>query len=103
MARQRIRIRLKGYDAKILDQSALKIVDTAKRSGGSVSGPVPLPTDKAIYCVNRASNVDKKSREHFEIRVHKRMIDIMDPAQQTVDALMQLDLPAGVDIEIKLK
>jgi small subunit ribosomal protein S10 len=103
MARQKIRIRLKAYDAKILDQSAAKIVDTAKRSGGAVSGPVPLPTDKEIYCVNRASNIDKKSREHFEIRVHKRMIDIMDPAQQTVDALMQLDLPSGVDIEIKLK
>ncbi len=103
MARQKIRIRLKAYDARILDLSAQKIVDTAKRSGGAVSGPVPLPTDKEIYCVNRASNIDKRSREHFEIRVHKRMIDIMDPAQQTVDALMQLDLPSGVDIEIKLK
>ena len=103
MVRQKIRIRLKGYDSRLLDQSALKIVDTAKRAGGVVSGPIPLPTDKEIYCVNRASNNDKKSREHFEIRVHKRLIDILDPAQQTVDALMQLDLPAGVDIEIKLK
>jgi len=103
MARQKIRIRLKSYDARILDMSALKIVDTAKRAGGIVSGPIPLPTNKEIYCVNRASNIDKKSREHFEMRVHKRMIDILDPAQQTVDALMQLDLPAGIDIEIKLK
>lgn len=103
MARQKIRIRLKSYDSRILDQSALKIVDTAKRAGGMVSGPIPLPTNKEIYCVNRASNIDKKSREHFEMRIHKRMIDILDPAQQTVDALMQLDLPAGIDIEIKLK
>ena len=103
MARQKIRIKLKAYDSRLLDQSAVRIVDTAKRSGGAVSGPIPLPTDRQVYCVNRSTNVDKKSREHFEIRVHKRMIDIIDPAQQTVDALMQLDLPAGVDIEIKLK
>jgi small subunit ribosomal protein S10 len=103
MSRQKIRIRLKGYDSMLLDQSAVKIVDTAKRAGGVVSGPIPLPTDKEIYCVNRSTNIDKKSREHFEIRVHKRLIDILDPAQQTVDALMQLDLPSGVDIEIKLK
>jgi len=103
MSRQKIRIRLKAYDCRILDQSAAKIIDTARRAGGVVSGPIPLPTDKEIYCVNRSTNVDKKSREHFEIRTHKRLIDILDPAQQTVDALMQLDLPAGVDIEIKLK
>lgn len=103
MTRQRIRIRLKGYDSRLIDQSAAKIVDTARRSGGIVSGPIPLPTDKEVYCVNRSTFVDKKSREHFEIRIHKRLIDILDPAQQTVDALMQLDLPAGVDIEIKLK
>jgi small subunit ribosomal protein S10 len=103
MARQKIRIRLKGYDSRLLDQSAVKIVDTAKRAGGIVSGPIPLPTEKEIYCVNRSTNIDKKSREHFETRVHKRLIDIIDPAQQTVDALMQLDLPSGVDIEIKLK
>jgi small subunit ribosomal protein S10 len=103
MTRQKIRIRLKAYDSRLLDQSAGKIVDTAKRAGGVVSGPIPLPTDKEVFCVNRSSNNDKKSREHFEIRVHKRLIDILDPAQQTVDALMQLDLPAGVDIEIKLK
>ena len=102
-ARQKIRIRLKGYDSRLLDQSAVKIVDTAKRAGGVVSGPIPLPTDKEIYCVNRSTNIDKKSREHFEMRIHKRLIDILDPAQQTVDALMQLDLPSGVDIEIKLK
>jgi small subunit ribosomal protein S10 len=102
-ARQKIRIRLKGYDSRLLDQSAVKIVDTAKRAGGVVSGPIPLPTDKEIYCVNRSTNIDKKSREHFEMRIHKRLVDILDPAQQTVDALMQLDLPSGVDIEIKLK
>jgi len=102
LVRQKIRIRLKGYDTRILDQSALKIVDTAKRAGAFVSGPIPLPTDKEIYCVLRSPHVDKKSREHFEIRNHKRIIDIMDPPPQTVEALMQLDLPAGVDIEIKL-
>jgi len=103
MVRQRIRIRLKGYDHWILDQSAKKIVDTAKRAGAAVSGPIPLPTDKEVYCVLRSPHVDKKSREHFEIRTHKRLIDILDPAPQTIDALMQLDLPAGVDIEIKVK
>lgn len=102
MARQHIRIRLKGYDIKILDQSAAKIVDTARRAGSFVSGPIPLPTKKEVYCVLRSPHVDKKSREHFEMRTHKRLIDILDPAPQTVDALMQLDLPAGVDIEIKL-
>lgn len=102
MVRQRIRIRLKSYDHRILDQSATKIVDTARRAGASVSGPVPLPTDKEVYCVLRSPHVDKKSREHFEIRTHKRLIDILDPPPQTVDALMQLDLPAGVDIEIKM-
>jgi small subunit ribosomal protein S10 len=103
LVRQRIRIRLKGYDHWILDQSAKKIVDTAKRAGAAVSGPIPLPTDKEVYCVLRSPHVDKKSREHFEIRTHKRLIDILDPAPQTIDALMQLDLPAGVDIEIKVK
>ncbi|OGB87066.1 30S ribosomal protein S10 [candidate division WOR-1 bacterium RIFCSPLOWO2_02_FULL_46_20] len=100
--RQRIRIRLKSYDHRILDQSAGKIVQTAKRAGSIVSGPVPLPTDKQIYCVLRSPHVDKKSREHFEIRTHKRLIDILDPPPQTVDALMQLDLPSGVDVEIKM-
>ncbi len=102
MKRQKIRIRLKGYDHRIVDQSAAKIIDTAKRAGAAVSGPIPLPTDKEIYCVLRSPHVDKKSREHFEMRTHKRLIDILDPAPQTVDALMQIDLPAGVDIEIKL-
>lgn len=101
--KQRIRIRLKGYDHRILDQSAAKIVDTAKRAGAYVSGPIPLPIKKEIYCVLRSPHVDKKSREHFEICTHKRLIDILDPGAATVDALMQLDLPAGVDIEIKLK
>lgn len=102
MARQKIRIRLKGYDHRVVDQSAGRIIDTAKRAGAQVSGPVPLPTDKEVYCVLRSPNVDKKSREHFEIRTHKRLIDILDPAPQTVDALMQIDLPSGVEIEIKL-
>ena len=102
MARQRLRIRLKGYDYRILDESASKIVDTAKRAGAFVSGPVPLPTDKEVYCVLRSPHVDKKSREHFEIRTHKRLIDILEPPQATVDALMQLDLPSGVDVEIKM-
>ena len=102
MVRQRIRIRLKGYDHWILDQSALKIVDTAKRAGAAVSGPIPLPTDKEVYCVLRSPHVDKKSREHFEIRTHKRLIDILEPSQKTVEELMKLDLPAGVDIEIKM-
>jgi len=102
MVRQRIRIRLKSYDHRVLDQSAAKIVDTAKRAGSYVSGPVPLPTDKEVYCVLRSPHVDKKSREHFEIRTHKRLIDIHDPPPQTVDALMQLDLPSGVDVEIKM-
>lgn len=102
-SKQRIRIKLKSYDHRVLDTSAAKIVDTAKRAGALVSGPIPLPTDKQIYCVLRSPHVDKKSREHFELRTHKRMIDILDPPPQTVDALMQLDLPSGVDIEIKMK
>jgi small subunit ribosomal protein S10 len=102
MTRQKIRIKLKSYDHRVLDQSAAKIVDTAKRAGALVSGPVPLPTRKEVFCVLRSPHVDKKSREHFEMRTHKRLIDILDPPPQTVDALMQLDLPAGVDIEIKM-
>lgn len=99
---QRIRIRLKSYDHRLLDKSSDQIVDTAKRTGATVSGPVPLPTRKRVYCVLRSPHVDKKSREHFEIRVHKRLIDINDPTPTTADALMRLDLPAGVDIEVKL-
>jgi small subunit ribosomal protein S10 len=102
MARQRIRIKLRSYDHRVLDLSASKIVDTARRAGAMVSGPVPLPTNKEVYCVLRSPHVDKKSREHFEIRTHRRLVDILDPPPQTVDALMQLDLPAGVDIEIKM-
>ena len=93
---------MKSYDHGLLDQSAQKIVDTAKRVGAAISGPVPLPTERQDYCVLRSPHVDKKSREHFEIRTHKRLIDILDPPPQTVDALMQLDLPSGVDVEIKM-
>lgn len=98
----RIRIRLKSYDHRLLDKSADQIVDTAKRTGASVLGPIPLPTRKRVYCVLRSPHVDKKSREHFEIRIHKRLIDINDPTPTTTESLMRLDLPAGVDIEVKL-
>ena len=101
MAKQKIRIRLKAYDHKLLDQSAAQIVETAKRTGASVSGPIPLPTEKAIYTILRSPHVNKDSREQFEMRTHKRLIDILDPTPKTVDALMRLDLPSGVDIEIK--
>ena len=99
---QKIRIRLKAYDHKALDQSAEKIVETAKRTNATVSGPIPLPTERNIYTVLRSPHVKKDSREQFEMRTHKRLIDIIEPSSQTVDALMRLDLPAGVDIEIKL-
>lgn len=102
MARQKIRIRLKAFDHQILDNSAEKIVETAKRTGALVSGPVPLPTEKNIFTVLRSPHVHKDSREQFEMRTHKRLIDILEPTAKTVDALMRLDLPAGVDIEIKL-
>jgi small subunit ribosomal protein S10 len=102
MTSQKIRIRLKAYDHRLLDQSVGEIVDTAKRTGARVAGPIPLPTVINKYCVLRGPHVDKKSREQFEIRTHKRLIDILDPTQQTVDALMKLDLSAGVDVEIKL-
>ena len=98
---QKIRIRLKAYDYKLLDRSVEEIVDTAKRTGARVAGPIPLPTEINKYCVNRSPHVDKKSREQFEIRTHKRLIDIVEPTQATVDALMKLDLSAGVDVEIK--
>ena len=100
--RERIRIRLKAYDHRILDQSTTEIVDTAKRTGAQVRGPIPLPTRIERFTVNRSPHVDKKSREQFEIRTHKRLLDIIDPTPQTVDALMKLDLAAGVDVEIKL-
>jgi small subunit ribosomal protein S10 len=98
---QKIRIRLKAYDHEIIDRSAKKIVETVENSGAKVSGPIPLPNKKNVYCVIRSPHVDKDSREHFEIRVHKRLIDIIDPTPKTVDLLMRLSLPAGVDIEIK--
>lgn len=100
--RQRIRVCLKAYDHKLIDVSADKIVETAKRTDAKVAGPIPLPTKRRIYCVLRSPHVDKKSREHFEMRTHKRIIDIYDPTQQTTEELSRLDLPAGVDIEVKL-
>jgi len=102
MSSQKIRIRLKAFDHHLLDQSAGKIVQTASRTGATISGPIPLPTEKTIYTVLRAPHKYKDSREQFEMRTHKRLIDIIDPTPATVDALMRLDLPAGVDIEIKL-
>ena len=98
---QKIRIRMKAYDFKLLDQSAGEIVDTAVRTGAKVAGPIPLPTSINRYTVLRGPHIDKKSREQFEVRTHKRLIDILDPTSQTVDALMKLDLPAGVEVEIK--
>ena len=102
MPSQKIRIRVKAYEHKLLDVSVGEIVDTAKRTGARVAGPIPLPTVINKYCVLRGPHVDKKSRDQYEIRSHKRLIDILDPTQQTVDALMKLDLSAGVDVEIKL-
>ncbi|CAI3035402.1 30S ribosomal protein S10 [Staphylococcus aureus] len=101
MAKQKIRIRLKAYDHRVIDQSAEKIVETAKRSGADVSGPIPLPTEKSVYTIIRVHK-HKDSREQFEQRTHKRLIDIVNPTPKTVDALMGLNLPSGVDIEIKL-
>ncbi len=99
---QKIRIRMKAYDFKLLDQSASEIVDTAVRTGAKVAGPIPLPTSINRFTVLRGPHIDKKSREQFEVRTHKRLIDILDPTAQTVDALMKLELSAGVDVEIKL-
>jgi small subunit ribosomal protein S10 len=101
MTSDKIRIRLRAYDHRILDQSTTEIVDTARRTGARVVGPIPLPTLRNSYTVNRSVHVDKTSREQFEIRTHKRLLDILDPTPETVDALMKLDLPAGVDVEIK--
>lgn len=100
--KQRIRIKLKAYDNKIIDQSTTQIIETAVRSGAKVAGPIPLPTDRTPITVQRASNIDKNAREQFEMRVHKRLIDITDFTAKTVDSLMSLSLPAGVDIEIKM-
>ena len=102
MANTRIRIKLKAYEHNLIDQSSAKIVDTARRTGARVSGPIPLPTEKEIITILRAPHKYKDSREQFEMRTHKRLIDILQPSAKTVDALMKLDLPAGVDIEIKL-
>ncbi|MDP6572787.1 MAG: 30S ribosomal protein S10 [Rhodospirillales bacterium] len=102
MDNQNIRIRLKAFDHRVLDQSALEIVNTARRTGAQVRGPIPLPTRIEKYTVLRSPHIDKKSREQFEIRTHKRLLDIVEPTPQTVDALMKLDLAAGVDVEIKL-
>ena len=102
MANEKIRIRLKGYDHEIVDQSTKLIVDTATSTGAKICGPIPLPTERNLYTVIRSPHVNKDSREQFEMRTHKRLIDILDPTANTVDSLMRLDLPAGVDIEIKL-
>ena len=101
MAGEKLRIRLRAFDHKLLDQSAQQIVSTAKRTGSKVSGPVPLPTDKSIYCVIRSPFVDKESMEHFEMRTHKRLIDILDPDPRTMQELSNLTLPAGVEIDVK--
>ncbi|HHY92604.1 MAG TPA: 30S ribosomal protein S10 [Firmicutes bacterium] len=101
MVQHKIRIRLKGYDHEVIDQSSQKIIETVKRTGALVAGPIPLPTEKSIYTILRAPHKYKDSREQFEMRVHKRLIDILEPTPKTVDALMRLDLPTGVDIEIK--
>lgn len=98
---QRIRIKLKAYDHAVLDQSTAEIVQTVKRTGAKILGPIPLPTKRSLYTVLRSPHVDKKSREQFEMRIHKRLIEITEPGPQTVDALMKLELPAGVDVEIK--
>ena len=102
MAKQKIRIRLKAYDHRVLDQSAQRIVETAERTGATVVGPVPLSTKIERFTVRRSTFIDKDSHEHFEIRTHKRLIDVVDPDSKTIDTLMRLNLPAGVDIEIKL-
>jgi small subunit ribosomal protein S10 len=101
-AKQRIRIKIKAYDHRVIDNSAKQIVETAKRTGAEINGPIPLPVEKSNYTVLRSTFIDKKSREQYEMRVHKRIIDIMNPSSKTIDSLMNLSLPAGVDIEIKM-
>ena len=103
LTQNKIRIRLKAYDHSAIETAAKEIVETATRTGASVSGPVPLPTEKNVYCVIRGPFKDKDSREHFEMRIHKRLLDIVEPAGKTVESLQRLDLPAGVDIEIKIQ
>ena len=102
MPRGRIRVRLKAYDARVIDSCCQQILDTAIRTGAKVVGPIPLPTDRSIYVVNKSPFIDKDARDHFEIRVHKRLIDIVSPTDKTIDSLTHLELPAGVDIEIKM-
>jgi small subunit ribosomal protein S10 len=101
MPENRIRVKLKAYDHRILDQSAAEIVETAKKTGAYISGPIPLPTKREDYTVLRSPHIDKKSREQFQIKIHKRLLDILNPTAKTIDALKKLDLPAGVDVEIK--
>ncbi|MFH0771240.1 MAG: 30S ribosomal protein S10 [Candidatus Omnitrophota bacterium] len=100
-SKSKIRIKLKAYDHRVLDQSTAEIIETAKRTGAKISGPIPLPTDTEGYTVLRSPHIDKKSREQFQLKTHKRMLDIIDPTSKTIDALKKLDLPAGVDVEIK--
>jgi small subunit ribosomal protein S10 len=102
MAGQKIRIKLKAYDHRLIDKSTEKIINTAKQTGAMISGPIPLPTNRSVYTVLRSPHVDKKSREQFETRIHKRLVDIHNSSPKTVDALMKLELPAGVDVEIKV-
>lgn len=102
MPKGRIRVRLKAYDGRIIDDACQKILDTAIRTGANVIGPIPLPTKRELYCVQRSPFTDKDSREHFEIKTHKRLIDIIEPTNKTIDSLMHLELPAGVDISVKM-
>ena len=102
MSNQRIRIRLKAFDHRLIDQSTAEIVDTAKRTGAQVRGPIPLPTRKERFTILTSPHVNKDSREHFEVRVHKRIIDVYDPSSKTIDSLMKLDLPSGIDIDVRL-
>ena len=102
MPKGRIRIELKAYDYRLIDDTCQKLVDTAIRTGASVIGPIPLPTRKEVYVVNKASFVDKDAREHFGLKIHKRLIDIVNPTNQTIDSLMHLELPAGVEVEVKM-
>ena len=102
MQKQKIRIRLKSYEVSLLNESCEKIIDTAARTDSLTMGPIPLPTRRKIYCVLRSPHVNKDSREHFEVRIHKRVIDVYDPSSKTIDSLMKLDLPSGIDIDVRL-
>lgn len=102
MPKGRIRVRLKSYDARVMDATCQQILDTAIRTGAKIVGPVPLPTQRTVYAVNKSPFIDKNARDHFEIRIHKRLIDIMSPTDKTIDSLTHLELPAGVDVEIKM-